>query len=120
MSLAPGAGEGLAARRRQECADPGSILAKRGDDVGSNELRGALEAIVMRNSRLDLRAVRDDHRLAADLGFDSLAFLLAVGDLESNLKVSFPLERIDDLRNLTFRDLVQVVSEQRPQFAVEG
>lgn len=79
-----------------------------------------MAAIVVRNSRLKLEAVNDDHRLAGDLGFDSLAFLLAVGELESRLAVSFPLDRIDDLRELTFRDLVRVVAEQRPEHALNA
>jgi acyl carrier protein len=81
--------------------------------MSPTELRNALESIVVRNSRLKLAAVQDGDRLAVDLGFDSLAFLLAVGDLETQLKVNFPLDRIDDLRNLTFRDLVGIVADER-------
>jgi len=81
------------------------------------ELRTALEAIVVRNSRLKLAAVEDGQRLAVDLGFDSLAFLLAVGDLETQLQITFPLDRVDDLRNMTFRDLVGIVSEERSRLA---
>ena len=74
-------------------------------------LRGTLEAIIVRRSRLRLEEVRDEHRLVEDLGFDSLAFLLAVGDLEKNLAMSVPLERIDDLRGLTFGDLIDIASQ---------
>lgn len=88
--------------------------------MSPTELRETLESIVVRNSRLKLAAVEDGQRLAVDLGFDSLAFLLAVGDLESQLKVTFPLDRIDDLRNLTFRDLVGIVSEERSRRALES
>lgn len=85
--------------------------------MSPSELRTALESIVVRNSRLKLAAVEDGQRLAVDLGFDSLAFLMAVGDLENQLKIEFPLDRVDDLRNLTFRDLVGIVAEERSRHA---
>lgn len=81
--------------------------------MSPSELRTALESIVVRNSRLKLASVEDGQRLAGELGFDSLAFLMAVGDLETQLKIDFPLDRIDDLRNLTFRDLLGIVHEER-------
>ena len=77
------------------------------------EIRSVLAAIVVKRSRLKVDVVRDDHRLAEELGFDSLAFLMAVGDLEKELAVALPLDRIDDLRELTFGGLVGLVVEQR-------
>lgn len=88
--------------------------------MSPTELRSALESIVVRNSRLKLTSVEDDHRLAVDLGFDSLAFLLAVGDLETHLKIDFPLDRIDDLRDLTFRDLIGIVAAERSRHVAEA
>lgn len=76
------------------------------------EIRGTIETIVLKRSRLTLEAVRDEHRIAEDLGFDSLAFLMAVMDLERDLGVSVPLERIDDLRDFTFRNLVDFAAGQ--------
>jgi acyl carrier protein len=88
--------------------------------MSPTELRRTLESIVVRNSRLKLTGVEDGQRLAVDLGFDSLAFLLAVGDLESELAITFPLDRIDDLREMTFRDLIGIVSAERNRLAAEA
>ena len=66
------------------------------------------------------QALMDSNQKAVDLGFDSLAFLLAVGDLETQLKISFPLDRIDDLRDLTFRDLIGIVAAERSRLAAEA
>ncbi len=93
---------------------------KPGEIMSPTELRRTLESIVIRNSRLKLTGVEDGHRLAVDLGFDSLAFLLAVGDLESQLAITFPLDRIDDLREMTFRDLIGIVSEERTRMATRA
>jgi acyl carrier protein len=81
-------------------AGPGA----RRDDVEST-----LREIVVRHSRLEVRDVRAEHTLADDLGFDSLSFVMTVSDLEEMFAVEFPIEKVDELRSLTFSGLVRLV-----------
>lgn len=68
-----------------------------------------VRAIVRKHSRVPVPCVRDADVLTRDLGFDSMAFLLLLSDLETHLGVAFPLERIDELRDISFRDLARLV-----------
>lgn len=68
-----------------------------------------LREIVDRHRRLRGTPLRGDQTLAGDLGFDSLAFLMLLTDLEQAFDLEFPVERIDELQTLTFGDLVRLV-----------
>lgn len=73
----------------------------------------AVRSIVHKHSRVPVPRVGDGHVLTRDLGFDSMAFLLLLNDLEDRLQVAFPLERIDELRDLSFQDLARLVARER-------
>ena len=76
------------------------------------ELEAALAGIVIKNSRVQVKSVAREQCLAADLGFDSLAFLLTIGDLEERFGIAFPLERIEELSDITFGELVGLVRRE--------
>ncbi len=76
------------------------------------QLSAELREIVQRHSRIRPERVLDHHVLARDLGFDSLAFLLTLTDLETRYRFDFPLELIDELQNLSFGELRGLVAGQ--------
>jgi acyl carrier protein len=76
------------------------------------QIADPLREIILRHARLPIETIDDNTRLAADLGFDSLAFLLTISDLEAAFGMTFPLEHVDDLRDVNFKDLVRIVARQ--------
>ena len=68
--------------------------------------------IVGAHARIDVGELLDRHVLTRDLGFDSLAFLLTLSDLEDRLRFRFPLDDVDSLRDITVADLVRLVGAQ--------
>jgi acyl carrier protein len=77
------------------------------------DLAAAVRRIVMRHSQIPHVHLQDGHILARDLGFDSLAFLLTLTDLEEGLRFRFPLERVGELRDLSVGELVRLVARER-------
>ena len=75
-------------------------------------VEGILREIVARHRRLRGAPLEHRQTLAGDLGFDSLAFLMLLTDLEQAFGLEFPVERIDELQHLTFGDLVRLVGER--------
>ncbi len=73
----------------------------------------AVRSIVQKHSRVPVPRVLAGHVLTRDLGFDSMAFLLLLSDLEARLQVVFPLERIDELRDISFEGLARLVARER-------
>ena len=67
--------------------------------------------IVRAHARVDVVDVLESHVLTRDLGFDSLAFLLALSDLEDRLRFRFPLEEVDRLRDISVAELVRLVAQ---------
>ena len=84
------------------------------------EAAGAIRAIVLEHARVRVDAIRDDHRLTADLGFDSLAFLMTVADVEELFAIHFPLEGAGDLDHVTLGDFVGQVQRLRARPDVEA
>ena len=78
-----------------------------------DEAAGAIRAIVLEHARVRVDALRDDHRLTADLGFDSLAFLMSVADVEELFAIHFPLEGAGDLDHVTLGDFIQQIRRVR-------
>ncbi len=76
------------------------------------EVDAALRRIVVKNSALPIRSIAAEDSLTADLGFDSLALLTTLGDLEEQFGVPFPVEEVDELQNLRFADLVGFVERR--------
>ena len=76
----------------------------------SVELSSALREILIKNSRLRLAAIRDEDRLAADLGYDSFAMLNAVLEIEDRFGIEVDAARLHNLREMTFRELVELVA----------
>lgn len=74
------------------------------------QIETPLAEIVRKNARLEVRSIEPDQTLTGNLGYDSLAFLMLLSDLEEAFGVVFPLDRIDELQDLTFRRLVDLVS----------
>jgi acyl carrier protein len=68
--------------------------------------------IVRAHARIDLAEILDGHVLTRDLGFDSLAFLLTLSDLEDRLRFRFPLEEVDRLRDISVAELVRLVETE--------
>jgi acyl carrier protein len=74
-----------------------------------------LRKIVRKNSRLEVDRISGEDTLAGDLGFDSLAFLMLLSDLEATFRVSIPVEKVEDLRDLSFQELVRLVTAKSGQ-----
>lgn len=80
------------------------------------QLETTLKQILIKNSVFPIKSISDGDSLAEDLGFDSLAFLVTVSDLEEGLSFAFPVEKVNDLKTLSFGDLVRIVrAELTPQ-----
>lgn len=69
----------------------------------------ALRSILSGHAKIAVEPIEDHHVLTRDLAFDSLAFVLSMTDIEQQLKVAMPLERIDELQDITFGELVSLV-----------
>jgi len=70
--------------------------------------------IVRAHARIDVAEILGGHILTRDLGFDSLAFLLTLSDLEDRLRFRFPLAEVDRLRDISVADLVRLVAAEDP------
>lgn len=82
------------------------------------QIVSTLKEIITRNSRLTVQAISNDDTLANDLGFDSMSFLATTAELEDCFGFPFPLEKIDELKDLSFGGLVHLVRNElanRPQ-----
>ena len=77
------------------------------------EWAATVREIVVAHSRIDVAELDESHVLARDLGFDSLAFLLTLADLEEKLHFRFPLEEVDHLRDISVGDLVRLIATHR-------
>lgn len=73
------------------------------------DLREVVRSVVARHSRIHVDPIEPTHRLAADLGFDSLAFLLALSDLEDRIAFRFPDGEDDSLRDISVGELERLV-----------
>ncbi len=73
----------------------------------------ALRDIVTRNSPFTIQSFSDKDVLTRDLGFDSLAFLTTLTELERELNVTFPLVKIDELREISFGEFVHLITEEK-------
>lgn len=76
------------------------------------QIEAALKPILIKNSALSIKSVAAGDSLVEDLGFDSLAFLMTLADLEARFDAKFPVERAEDLRTLRFEDLVLFVERE--------
>jgi acyl carrier protein len=81
--------------------------------MDERDVEAALRAILVKNAGIPLSSVADDQVLGRDLGFDSLAFVLTLADVEARLGVRIPPERGEELKDLTFRELVALVRRER-------
>lgn len=73
-----------------------------------------IHQIIRTHARIKPDIIERDHVLTRDLGFDSLAFLLAVSDLEDRVGFTFPLERVEELSQITVGELLALVSRGEP------
>jgi acyl carrier protein len=74
------------------------------------QLEQLLRGIVVKNSRIRVKTVEDDHVLARDAGLDSLALIRTLAELEDRLGITFPVEELEEPGLLTFREVVELVS----------
>ena len=72
-----------------------------------------LRAAVIKNAHAPPHKVVPRAMLAADLGCDSLAFLLILTGIEEKFGIVMPVEDMDELRDITFERLVELVLEVR-------
>ena len=77
-----------------------------------SQVESALRALVLKNSRLELSSIAGQDTLAGDLGFDSLAFLSLLSDLEDTFGIPLPVEAVDELKDITFAQLIRMVDEK--------
>jgi acyl carrier protein len=69
--------------------------------------------ILLKHAHRKPGSLREEHVLTRDLGFDSLAFLLTVSDLEDRLGWSIRLDEVEDLHAVTFGGVLRLVSDAR-------
>ena len=79
--------------------------------MGASTL-AAVREIVRAHARVQVPEILETHVLARDLGFDSLAFLLTLGDIEDRLRFRFPLEEVDRLRDISVGELARLIPER--------
>lgn len=82
--------------------------------VSDDERVQAIREILLAHAKIPVRQVRDEDVLVRDLGYDSLAFVLALTDIERRLGLHFPLERVDELQHITFGELVGLITAAPP------
>jgi acyl carrier protein len=75
------------------------------------EIEELLRGIIVKNSRVGVRTVEDDHLLVRDAGLDSLGLVGTLAEVEERLGITFPVEKLEELGELTFRGLVQLALE---------
>ena len=80
--------------------------------MNRHTLEDELRGIVKRNSRAEPDVIAHEHKLAGDLGFDSLAFLMLIGDLEQKFQLVVPMEKVEEFRDISFGDLVGMVADR--------
>ncbi len=68
-----------------------------------------IHQIILAHARIRPATIEAGHVLTRDLGFDSLAFLLALTDLEERIGFHFPLERVDELAGITVGEFFALV-----------
>lgn len=88
--------------------------------MDTRELEDVLRAIIVKNAGIPLETISDDQNLVRDLGFDSLAFILSLADLEQRLGVTISPERAEELAELSFRELVELVAREMAGGAASG
>ena len=76
-----------------------------------HELEELLRGILVKNSRVTVDGIEEGQVLARDVGLDSLALVRSLAELEEALRITFPVERLDDPGELTFGELVRLVAE---------
>jgi acyl carrier protein len=84
------------------------------------ELIQALREIVTKHSRIKPAEVSEDAVLARDLGYDSLALLMAITDIENHFGFTFPVEQVEDLHAFSFRDLIRILTDEKSRAISES
>lgn len=77
------------------------------------DLGEVVRTVVARHSRIRVDPIERSHRLAADLGFDSLAFLLTLSDLEDRIGFRLPEGEGESLQDISVGELERLVREVR-------
>lgn len=77
------------------------------------DFKEVVRSVVAKHSRIHLDPIEPSHRLAADLGFDSLAFLLTLSDLEDRIAFRFPEGEGDSLQDMSVGELERLVLHGR-------
>ena len=71
-----------------------------------------LRRILARHAPIKGVAITPELRITRDLGFDSMAYLQTVTDLEDRLGIRLPYEAIDAMQDITFSELVGLVESE--------
>jgi acyl carrier protein len=77
-----------------------------------SDIERTLKEIVLKNSRLKVASVSTEDTLTGDLGFDSLAFLTLISDLEETFGIPFPVEDVDEWKDVSFGRLAEMIQER--------
>ncbi len=76
--------------------------------MGEVEIALAVRTAIGKHARWHVPQLGDNQILTRDLGFDSLALLLAVTDVEERLGFNFPVEEVSDLQSVSVGDVVRL------------
>ena len=79
---------------------------------GGEGLEVYLKELLKKHSRLGVEYIGPDHVITRDCGLDSMALLETVLDLEEELGVAIPDEKMPELVELTCGEFVELVRRE--------
>ncbi len=85
--------------------------------MNAAELSATIHDILLKHAKIPVESIATDDQLVRDLGFDSLAFVLALTDVELRVGLKFPLDHVDELAHITFAELLALVTAGLPGVA---
>jgi acyl carrier protein len=71
-----------------------------------------LREIIARHARVPVQSLAEDEALVGEAGFDSLALVMTLAELEETFRIRFPVEKVEDPACLTFRQLAGLVFDE--------
>jgi len=77
-----------------------------------DQVETLLRTIIAKHARVPVRSLAVDEALVEEAGFDSLALVMTLAELEETFRITFPVERVEEPARLTFRELAGLVHEE--------
>ena len=81
-------------------------------NLDEQQLNSLVTEIVLRNSRLPIEHLAQEQVLGGETGHDSLALIRALTEIEDRLGITFPVEEVEEITELSHGELLRLVREQ--------